>query len=565
MNLFFFYIFIEIFELKKLIYFLIIFFLLSCKNTKQNLQAEHYYKNAKLNSKEGNSEVAFNFFLKAKKEYLLTNDSLGIGKSLVNMAIIQCDKSDFFGSIETSIEALPFLKKKDSLTKIVLASNYNCMAISSSDLKNYDNATKYYLKALEITDNQENKAVYYNNLGDNFLRQKNIEKAIEYFSKALENKDSINFARSINNLAHAKSLKNHNYNPLSDFHKSLIIREKINDSLSLNSSYATLSDYYFSKNNDSAFFYAKKMYSTASKIKSPDDELNALKKLIILDPKNYKEYFESFQSINDSLQSLRNKAKNQFALVRYDAEKEKVENAKNKIKILNRNIALSLSLLVIIIGILLFRKRKNRLEKEKEILKQEKEIEVKNTQIKYSKKIHDVVANGLYQTMVEVENQEELDKEKLLDKLEKMYEESRDIAHEDLNEQIEKEFSVKLFEMISSYSSPQQKVLVIGNEQNIWQNVSQNIQSEIFYALRELMINMKKHSQATLVSVKFEKIENILKIKYTDNGLGMGNIENKKLSGIKNTENRIENIGGDINFEKNLQKGLQVNISISIH
>ena len=119
--------------------------------------------------------------------------------------------------------------------------------------------------------------------------------------------------------------------------------------------------------------------------------------------------------------------------------------------------------------------------------------------------------------------------------------------------------------MISSYSSPQQKVLVIGNEQNIWQNVSQNIQSEIFYSLRELMINMKKHSQATLVSVKFEKIENILKIKYTDNGLGMGNAENKKLSGIKNTENRIENIGGDINFEKNLQKGLQVNISIPIH
>ena len=146
-----------------------------------------------------------------------------------------------------------------------------------------------------------------------------------------------------------------------------------------------------------------------------------------------------------------------------------------------------------------------------------------------------------------------------------MYEESRDIAHEDLNEQLEKEFSVKLFEIISSYSSPQQIVLVIGNEQNIWQNVSQNIQSEIFYSLRELMINIKKHSQATLVFVKIEKIENTLKIKYTDNGLGMGNVGNKKLSGIKNTENRIENIGGDIIFEKNLQKGLHVNMSIPIH
>jgi signal transduction histidine kinase len=45
----------------------------------------------------------------------------------------------------------------------------------------------------------------------------------------------------------------------------------------------------------------------------------------------------------------------------------------------------------------------------------------------------------------------------------------------------------------------------------------------------------------------------------------MGNVENKKLSGIKNTENRIENIGGEINFEKKLKKGLQINISIPIH
>ncbi|MBV2224916.1 MAG: hypothetical protein KUL74_08725 [Cloacibacterium sp.] len=301
------------------------------------------------------------------------------------------------------------------------------------------------------------------------------------------------------------------------------------------------------------------MYNIAQKIESPDDRLEALEKLIALEKSDHsKKYFSEYQKLNDSLQTARAKARNQFALIRYETEKAKTENIEKENHIFRQRVAIAFLVTGLLVGLFWYLRRKKRLE-------QEKEIEVKNTQIKYSKKIHDVVANGLYQTMVEVENQEELDKEKLLDKLEKMYEESRDIAHEDLNEQLEKEFSVKLFEMISSYSSPQQKVLVIGNEQNIWQNVSQNIQSEIFYALRELMINMKKHSQATLVSVKFEKTENILKIKYTDNGLGMGNVGNKKLSGIKNTENRIENIGGDINFEKNLQKGLQVNISIPIH
>ncbi len=36
-----------------------------------------------------------------------------------------------------------------------------------------------------------------------------------------------------------------------------------------------------------------------------------------------------------------------------------------------------------------------------------------------------------------------------------------------------------------------------------------------------------------MVLVKFEKIENILKIKYTDNRIGMGNAENKNFLEFK--------------------------------
>jgi hypothetical protein len=41
----------------------------------------------------------------AKNDYLKENDSIGAAKSLVNMAIIQTKKGDFYGSIETSLEA----------------------------------------------------------------------------------------------------------------------------------------------------------------------------------------------------------------------------------------------------------------------------------------------------------------------------------------------------------------------------------------------------------------------------------------------------------------------------
>lgn len=533
----------------------------SCtKNTLESDSAKNktYLKATDLRD-AGEKDSAYIYYALAKDDFLKKKDSIFVAKCLVNMAIIQTEKGDNFGGIETSLEAEKYLKKNDEITREIKSSNYNNLALAHVELKDYKKSEKYYFLALNQSNNSLSKLIFYNNIANNFLDQKNYQSAKTYYKKALKTQDSLSYARALNNWGRCLYLENKNTKVLPYFQKALLIRTILKDYWGLNSSYGTLADYYKEINPLKSIFYAKKMYEVALKIENPDDRLEALEKLIALEKsENSKKYFFEYQKLNDSLQTARAKARNQFALIRYETEKAKTENIEKENHIFRQKVAIAFLVTGLLVGLFWYLRRKKRLE-------QEKEIEVKNTQIKYSKKIHDVVANGLYQTMVEVENQEELDKEKLLDKLEKMYEESRDIAHEDLNEQLEKEFSVKLFEMISSYSSPQQKVLVIGNEQNIWQNVSQNIQSEIFYALRELMINMKKHSQATLVSVKFEKIENILKIKYTDNGLGMGNAENKKLSGIKNTENRIENIGGDINFEKNLQKGLQVNISIPIH
>ena len=51
----------------------------------------------------------------------------------------------------------------------------------------------------------------------------------------------------------------------------------------MNSSYATLADYYKEKEPQKALFYAGKMYNIAQKIENPDDRLEALEKLIALE------------------------------------------------------------------------------------------------------------------------------------------------------------------------------------------------------------------------------------------------------------------------------------------
>ncbi|RYZ75635.1 MAG: ATP-binding protein, partial [Proteobacteria bacterium] len=69
-------------------------------------------------------------------------------------------------------------------------------------------------------------------------------------------------------------------------------------------------------------------------------------------------------------------------------------------------------------------------------MEQEKLLQVKNTELKYSKKIHDRVANRIYQIMSQVENTKVIDKNALLFGLENVYETTRDISYEnkDINE-----------------------------------------------------------------------------------------------------------------------------------
>ncbi|WP_263601997.1 ATP-binding protein [Chryseobacterium sp. PET-29] len=550
--------------MKNYFLFILLILLFSCNKETSNIQnndiAISYYKKAK--SLSGDS--AYYYYNLAKNAYLDIKDSSGVGRSLVNMAIIQADNGDYYGSIETSLEGNRFLKNvNDSITRWSLAANYNNLGINSSYLYEFDNSIKFYKLALKYVNYPKNKYVYHNNLGDVLVTIKDYKQAINNFKIALQTKDKSDYARALNNLAKARYSENPNYNPLPELYTALKIREENDDILGQNSSYATLSNYFLDKNNkEKALDYAKKMLAVSRQKNSKEDQAQALQKIVYLDKENYLKYFKEFQILNDSLQISKSRAKNQFAVVRYDVEQKNAENQRLKANsaekdnyILRQYFILTILVFLIIFIIILYRKRQIR-------LKQEKELEIKNTQLKMSKKVHDVVANGLYHMMVDVQNNPEMDKTRILNNIEKMYEESRDISHETI---IEEDFSSRFVKMISSYSSPDQKVLTVGYNENIWENVSYHIQLELYYILREVLVNMKKHSNAKLASLKFEKDNTHLKIKYTDNGVGIDHLNQHKGAGIHNTENRIESIGGDITFEKNPAGGLIIQITIPIH
>lgn len=547
----------------------LLLFILNCSKvdsiSEKNL-GDYYYEKAEIDYYNKKYNSSFSLFNSSFQEFIAHKNPEKASRALAFQAIIQTIEGDYFGSEKTSTEALNLIQKSKISNDNLLVSIYNQIALNKEYQKDFASSTFWYELAEKKNKDPYNSLVILNNIAVGFYEQGKYDKAIIILKKINSKKiDSLELkARIIDNLSYVMFLKNKNYKAEKGLFVALKIREKEKDLWGQNASHAHLAKYFLEKNPEKSIYHSRKMFEIAKQLDSPDDQLEALQKLIALEPsEKSKFYFSKYQKINDSLQTARSKAKNQFALIRYETEKEKTENAQNKIKILNRNIALLSLFSTIIISIFWYRKRKKQTEREKELLKQEKEIEVKNTQLKFSKKVHDVVANGLYQTMVEIQNIDNLPKENILDKLENLYEKSRDISNENPQEKT-LNFSEKISEMLSSFSCEEIKVLIIGNSENYWKQLSEISKKELFYILRELMVNMKKHSLATAVVLKFEINNNIFSVKYTDNGVGIKDFEKKYGSGIQNTENRIAKINGDINFEKNPKGGLIVNMNIPL-
>jgi signal transduction histidine kinase len=509
-----------------------------------------------------NNDSAFQYFNKAKIQYGLDRNEIGIAKSLFNMASIQSGYGDYNGSQDNGIEALKlFLKYKDTA---YVPSIYNLLGTNEVRLENYGKSVDYLSDAIKMSNYEVEKNTFLNNKAIAFAKMKKYDSAFQILGLLSVQKIG-NVAQYKDNLAFYKWKENPKYSSEKELINALQLREKENDFVGQSTSHAHLADYYFKNDKESSLFHARKMLEVARLIKSPEDELEALEKLILTETEvKGKEYFKLYQKIDDSLQLSRLKAKNEFALVKYESEKQKLENVKKQNQILKQYFAI-VGLFIIVVSlffIINFRKRKA--EQMQAKMQLDNEMQLKNTQLLYSKKVHDVVANGLYHTMVEIQNNPNLNNEHILNRIEKMYEESRDIARDDLESVENRPFSEKILDLRNSYQTENQKIILLGNTDDNWSCISLKVQSEVFVVLREALINMKKHSKAELCSIKIEKKAELLKITYTDNGVGADILDINSTSGLRNMENRIVGLNGRINFDKNPNGGFKIQMILSI-
>lgn len=549
--------------------FLTLNILLSCNQEKisesvDTKKTDSLFLQASKHFKENNAEKAFYEYNLAKEKYLENKDSISAAKCLTEMASVQEYASDNLGSIETNISAIKLLQERNHKHQEILFDNYLSLGINSASLKNYSEAEKMYLKAITFAQTDFERIKAQHNLAIVHYKLKEYKKAVEIQDFVIQSlsKENYNYPKALINYSRYLSHYNSKINPIKNYHDAILLYKKNEDSWGLAAAYSYLSEYYEGKNADSSLYYAKKMYNIAKVLESPTDQLEALQNIIRLD-KNSQKYFTEYAGISDSLTVNTNRSKSQFATIRYDSEKNLSKNLRLEKTVSQKNNLLIFSIFVFLItaggSIIWYKARQKKIQLIAD-------NQIKEERLQTSKKVHDVVANGLYQMMSSLEHQQNINRNDFLDKLESMYQKSRDISYDGHLKLTPNFIKEQISEIGETFQNENLQVFIIGNEVEIWRKIPEKIQEKIYLLTQELFINTKKHAAANRIILKFEIVENSLSIHYQDNGNGI-DAENFIFgNGLKHIHESISNHNGNLKIfdKKENSQGFKILIRIPI-
>lgn len=518
-------------------------------------------------------DSAFTNYNTSKNYFLKVQDSSWVGRNLLNMATIQKDQNDFFGSKETIAEALQYLKQDIDVTYI--ADCYNVLATDHRKLINYSDAIKYYLLALKTTNSEKEKLSYKNNLAATYIDNKEYNNAIKLL-KSIRN-DSIltnnknEYARVLDNLAYVKWL-NEIPNNSEEFLKPVEIRKANKDKRGQVASYTHLGEFYSKTNIMKATSYFDSVIQLSKTLKKPRAEKDALKFLMDLQPNNV-DIRDRYVFLQDSLYHKELQVKTQFAKYKYDdklkqedilslekenAEKELETSEQRTQKILYLGGFLFIST-VLGLSFFGFRQRTRRLKQKS---KAERLEAIHETEAELSRKLHDDHGGKLNKVMSLV--QRDAQKSLILDNLEIIYNQTRDISRE-LNSVDTGPNYWNVLKATLEFTKPKEVEMVLnGGRELEWSLVGHQSKTILFKVLQELVINTARHSRASQLVILFRNENENLIIYYADNGVGASKESLLRKNGLQNTEKRIKAIEGSIIFDTEEGKGFKADILIPL-
>ena len=541
-------------------YALFLLCFVGCSLAQQNSKDSFSPRDAVLLPKQSSHLPQGYFHFAQQKEILLQQgDTIAAVDAIRMMAIAAFKLGNLSDSEIQSVEALQLLTKFKSQPDEVpnrIMGIYNQLGKIYENKALFATATQYFNDALRIASTTSDSITILNNIA-------NINRAQEYFevadtdykqiiSMAKGIGDTIALARTINNYGDLLTDQNRS-DALPTLLEGLRLRQLKNSKEGIFGSYRHLVYYYQSQNQtEIAQAYAQKCLEIAKALNSTAYLLEAYNLLVEL---NNDDTVLAYKHISDSINEANRETQNLYAAMRFDVDQEKLNRQRAELQLekerRKKQTTLLIALIAGLIFILIFLYILMR-------IKQIKQREVFATESRISKKVHDEVANEVYQLMVKMQLAEE-PSEVLLDDLESIYNRSRDISKEFNSLDTKLPFSEVLNDLIASYQTSGLSIINRNISKHNWDMVSQDKKNALYRVLQELMTNMKKHSQATVVAISVDQKGKKTEFKYSDNGVGS---HLKKQNGLQNVENRIFALKGTITFDSQPGKGFQVKIVI---
>lgn len=482
------------------------------------------------------------------------------------------EKSNAYFEMESiNTDALDFLKNSDMTYYYEII--YNNFGISYRNTYDFDSSLKYYNLAYKLSEDKENKAIIANNIGLTLISKGDYEAAIAVLKKTeKQTSNSSTQAKILDNLGLAYFRMKDNKS-LEYFKKGYDLRKsnQIKDDLIISSIH--LSDYYKDTDPGLSKKYALEAYQGATDINRIDDRLEALKLLTGLSSgMESRQYFFRYSTLNDSITKVRQSNKNTFAKNKYDYKEAKASEAEKSLQLAkseNQRLVMAFVIFVVVLIVFIMYWRH---KKEKQLtavrnearLQNEKQLEKYKTETRLSKKVHDELANDVFNTMTFAELKDLSDKdnkEVLLNYLDKIYKGSRNISRENSSVDTGVNYPDQLRDVIKGYKSDAVNVMSNGIDTIDWNATEPGKKIVVYRVLQELLVNMKKHSKSTIVVIRFQMNDDKIQIDYSDNGIGIAKNDLTLKNGLQNVETRIESINGTYTFESVPEKGFKVSFS----
>ena len=502
---------------------------------------------------------AYQYFEKWSWENLQIKDTVMAIYNLSRKAVAEYELGSGHDSESSATEALRLLDifNDSILTKGYGLSLYNQLGKTYRLSDNFIEALASYEKALNLTKDSKEQAIIYNNIGNIYRDIETYSKAVDVLAKgyelALVGEDEEEISRVLDNLGAAQG-KLFDPNGIVNMHEALRRRVKADDLKGMYASNKHLTEYYRDLNVlDSSKYYAKASLRIADQLNTPSYKKDALSNLIYLGEKG--DWAIQLITLSDSLEKVRFKIDNKFAHAKYNLQKERVKTQKalldsEREKGRTRLFQLLFGGLVVL-SISLYYVLRSR-------YKRGKMRQVLSTESRISKKVHDEVANDVFQVMTRLQGSPSTEVE-VIDDLESIYEKTRDISKENSAVDLDNDFGQVLTDLLSSYQSLEVNIITRNISKIGWKRISTLNKASIYRVLQELMTNMRKHSNASIVLLIFHQRGRKVNIIYKDNGVGCELVKN---TGLQNAENRIKTLKGSIIFDSEPEKGFKVTIEL---